>query len=145
MKIVINENEQFDEIEVEIKCKRVDDNLLKVIASLRSFDNKITGIKDGKVFVINISDIYYFESVDKKTFMYMNKDVYEVTLKLYEIEERYSGMDFFRASKSTVINIGKIKTILPVFGGKLEVILENNEKLIISRQYVPILKNKLDF
>lgn len=144
MKIVINESEDNEEIEVIINCKRIDENLLKVISSIRAFDEKITGSKDGKIFILDTEKIYYFESVDKKTFIYMNKEVYETSLRLYELEERFSNSDFFRASKSTIINLAKIKEIIPVFGGRLEVILENDEKQIISRQYVPILKKKLD-
>ncbi len=145
MKITINESETLEDIEIVVNCKRVDENLLKMIAAIRAFDRKITGTKDGKLFVLEVDDIYYFESVDKKTFMYMDKDVYENTMRLYELEEKFSNSDFFRASKSTIINISKVKVITPVFGGKLEVVLENNEKLMVSRQYVPILKSKLEF
>lgn len=144
MKIIINESEDNEEIEVIINCKRIDENLLKVLSSIRAFDEKITGSKDGKIFILDTEKIYYFESVDKKTFIYMNKEVYETSLRLYELEERFSNSDFFRASKSTIINLSKIKEIIPVFGGRLEVILENNEKLVVSRQYVSILKTKLD-
>lgn len=144
MKIIINESEDNEEIEVIINCKRIDENLLKVISSIRAFDEKITGSKDGKIFILDTEKIYYFESVDKKTFIYMNKEVYETSLRLYELEERFSNSDFFRASKSTIINLSKITEIIPVFGGRLEVILENNEKLVVSRQYVSILKTKLD-
>lgn len=145
MKITINESDELDDIEIVVNCKRVDENLLKMIAAIRAFDKKITGTKEGKVFVLEVDDIYYFESVDKKTFIYLHKDVYESSLRLYELEDKFANSDFFRASKSTIINLSKIKVITPVFGGKLEVILENNEKLVVSRQYVPLLKRKLNF
>lgn len=145
MKITINESEEIEDIEIVVNCKRADENLLKMIAAIRAFDKKITGTKEGKLFVLEVDDIYYFESVDKKTFMYMDKDIYENTMRLYELEEKFSNSDFFRASKSTIINLSKVKVITPVFGGKLEVILENDEKLMVSRQYVPLLKSKLEF
>lgn len=145
MKITINELETLEDIEIIVNCKRVDENLLKMIAAIRAFDRKITGNKEGKLFVLDVDEIYYFESVDKKTFMYMDKDVYENTMRLYELEEKFSNSDFFRASKSTIINLSKVKVITPVFGGKLEVVLENDEKLMVSRQYVPLLKSKLEF
>lgn len=144
MKITINELEENEEVEIVINCKRIDENLLKIIGAIRAFDKKITGSKDGKLFVLEGDEIYYFESVDKKTFMYTDKDIYENTMRLYELEERFSNTDFFRASKSTIINLSKVKIITPMFGGRLEVVLENDEKLIVSRQYVPLLKNKLD-
>ena len=145
MRIIINESEDIEELEIVVNCKRVDENLLKMIATIRAFDRKITGTKDGKLFILDVDHIYYFESVDKKTFIYLHKDVYESSLRLYELEDKFANSDFFRASKSTIINLSKIKVITPVFGGKLDVILENNEKLVVSRQYVPLLKRKLNF
>lgn len=144
MKIIINESEDNEELEITINCRRIDESLLKIISSIRAFDEKITGSKEGKIFILDTEKIYYFESVDKKTFIYMDKEVYETSQRLYELEEKFSNSDFFRASKSTIINLAKIKEIIPVFGGRLEVILENNERLVVSRQYVPILKKMLD-
>lgn len=48
-----------------------------------------------------------------------------------------------RASKSMVLNLNKIKHLSPAFGGRFEALLENDEKVIISRQYVPVLKERL--
>lgn len=41
-----------------------------------------------------------------------------------------------------IVNTGKILHISPALGGRFEAVLENDEKVIISRLYVPILKNK---
>lgn len=145
MKIVINEKKEFQDTEIIINCRQLDEELIKIISSLKSLEEKVTGSLNGKIFVIDTLEIYYFESVDKKTFIYTEKEVYETHLRLYEIEERFKNSHFFRASKSTIINLSKIKIITPLFGGKVEAILENDEKLFVSRQYVKILKNKLDF
>jgi len=145
MKVIINENENNKEIEIIINCKNIDDTVLKLINKLKEEDNVITGTKNGRVYVIKLNSILYFESVDKRTYIYIKDDVFETNLRLYEIEEKYSSRHFFRASKSTIINIAKIVVINPIIGGKIEVLLENKEKLIVSRQYVPILKAKLDY
>lgn len=101
------------------------------------------GNKDGKMTLIDPKDIYYFESVDNKTFIYCMKEVYESKLKLYEIDSQFKNSSFFRASKSTILNLSKIKNISPAFNGRFEAVLKNNEKVIISRQFVPELKRKL--
>lgn len=75
--------------------------------------------------------------------MYTKSQVLETHLRLYEIENKLSEGDFFRASKSTIINISKIKKLSPRFNGRLDVLLENEEKLVISRQYVPTIKEIL--
>jgi len=65
------------------------------------------------------------------------------TLKLYEIEERLSEAGVFRNSKSQIINISKIASLCPDFGGRIEVTILNGEKLIVSRQYAKNSKERL--
>ena len=96
-----------------------------------------------RLFRILPSAVYYFEAVDNRVFAYLEKEVYETKLKLYELEERLAGTDFFRASKSTVINLAKVESLSPAFNGRFEAAMKNGEKLIVSRQYVPVLKEKL--
>jgi DNA-binding LytR/AlgR family response regulator len=144
MKIVINETKDIEDIEIVINCKTIDENVSRIISKLKALEEKITGNKDGKIFILDTNDIFYFESVDKKTFVYMDKEVFETHLRLYELEDKLRNTDFFRASKSTIINLRKVKNIVPMFGGRIEVLLDNKEKLVISRQYVSVLKNKLD-
>lgn len=141
MKILINEG--FSETEIIINCNSANEEILKMVSILHSFDNKLTGLKDGNTYIINSSDVFFFESVDKQSFIYAANDVYESTLKLYEIEERLSGTGFFRNSKSQVINISKILSLRPDFGGRIEVTLQNGEKIIVSRQYAKNLKERL--
>lgn len=145
MKISIKESEVIEELEIVINCNKIDEELLKIIAAIKAFDMKITGTSEGHLYPLEMDNIYYFESVDKKTFIYLHNKVYETALRLYELEKKLENTDFFRASKSTIINLSKIKMITPVFGGRLEVLLENDEKLVVSRQYVGSLKRKLDF
>lgn len=144
MKIVINENENFLNTEIIINCKHTDEEVLKLLTVLRTFDNKLTGSKDGKTHILEPLNILYFDTVDKKTFIYTANDAFETDLRLYELEERLGTNHFFRSSKSAIINISKIKTIVPDFGGRLEVTLVNNEKLFVSRQYAHDLKRKLE-
>ena len=76
-------------------------------------------------------------------FVYLERDVYECKLKLYELERRFAETDFFRATKSTIVNLSKVKSFGPAFNGRFELLMKNGEKLIVSRQYVPGLKTKL--
>ena len=143
MKITINEDAAIEETEIIINCRKGDNEVYRMIAILRSFDRKLTGTKDGRTFIIDAVDVMYCESVDKKTFIYTNDDVFETVLRLYELEERLSHGEFFRASKQNIINISKIMSMRPEISGKIEVTLQNGERLYVSRQYVPTLKSKL--
>lgn len=143
VRITINEDEALDELEVIINCSHADDRVLKIIASLRSLDNKLIGIKDEQTFLLNPGSVLYMESVDKRAFIYCLKEVYETPLRLYELEEKLSGSGFFRASKSTIINLSQVRSLRPDLGGRLLVTMNNGEKMLVSRQYASNIKEKL--
>lgn len=143
MKIHINEDPGFREIEITINCKRLSPDVERLISMLRVLDLKLTGKKDGQTYILDAAKVLYIDTVDKKTFFYTKNDVYETELKLYELEEQLAAMDFLRANKSCIINLQQIISIKPDIDGKLLVTMSNNEKLYVSRQYSPIIKARL--
>ncbi len=159
MKITIQDLPEGEEEEIVIRCRGMDEQLLKLVYALRAGREKLTVSRQERLFRILPSAVYYFEAVDNRVFAYLEKEVYETKLKLYELEERLAGTDFFRASKSTVINLAKVESLFhirhengavdkveslsPAFNGRFEAAMKNGEKLIVSRQYVPVLKEKL--
>lgn len=143
MKVSINIDESYTETEITINCAMMGEELEKVIAALRVLDFKLTGTKNGQTYILDASQVLYMDTVDKKTFLYTKTDVYETTLRLYELEEQLSKNDFFRAGKSSIINFNKIKSLKADIGGRIIVVLENNEKLVVSKQYASFIKEKL--
>ena len=93
--------------------------------------------------MIEPKSIYYFESVDDHVFVYCKFNVYEIKKKLYELQQQFENTDFLRISKSVIVTISNISKLTPSFNGRFEALLDNGEKTIISRQYVPELKKKL--
>lgn len=143
MKIQVNESSTHEEIEIVINCKRVNKDIEKVMAMLRVLDLKLTGMKDKETYILEASKILYIDTVDKKTFFYTEKEVYETALKLYELEEQLVTSDFFRASKSCIINFNQIKALKPDIDGRILVTMNNGERLMVSRQYALTIKQKL--
>ena len=128
--------------EIVVRCYSITDEIQNMISFIES-DKKIIGYKRETAYPLKMSDIYYFEIVDQKAFIYCEKDIYESKMKLYEFEREADGASFFRASKSLIINADKIDSIKPSLSGRFEVILLNKEKLIVSRQYVRVLKHMI--
>ena len=144
MKISINVDSRFTETEITINCNHMGEEMEKVIASLRALDLKLTGTKNNQTYILDATKILYIDTTDKKTFLYTETEVYETPLKLYELEQLLSSKDFFRAGKSCIINFNHIKSLRSDIDGRLIVTMENNEKLIVSRQYALFVKKKLE-
>ena len=64
-------------------------------------------------------------------------------MKLYELEDLLKNNSFFRVSKSMIVNLMKITSVRPALNGRFSAILKNGEEIIISRKYVPALKQIL--
>ena len=143
MKIHINQQGDIAETEITINCRQINPEIEKIISLLRVMDLKLTGVRESQTYILDAAKILYIDTVDKKTFFYTKTEVYETTLKLYELEERLSANDFLRANKSCIINFNQIKSIKADLDGKLLVTMNNDEKLFISRQYATNFKEKL--
>ncbi|MCL2353678.1 MAG: LytTR family transcriptional regulator, partial [Defluviitaleaceae bacterium] len=108
-----------------------------------ALDFKLTGTRDDQTHILDASAILYIDTVDKKTFLYTKGAVYETSLRLYELEEQLYNGDFFRASKSSIVNFNKIKSLKSDIDGRIILVMENGERLVVSRQYAVFIKNKL--
>ena len=143
MKITIHEDPSAKEMEITIVCAEMTPELEEIIAHIGLIGHTFAGKKDGETFFIPMKDIYYFESVDGKTFFYTEKETYESTARLYKIEESLQNAKFARISKTAIANLSKMRSIKPTENSRLVATLINGEKIVVSRQYVSEIKEKL--
>lgn len=142
LKIIIEEPQGFEEEEIIFRCRQMTPELLRIIALLKTPDELVT--YDGnEIYRIRPAAIYYIEVVDNKTFLYCKDRMYESKQKLYELEEILINSNLLRVSKSVMLNLSKITLLSPALNGRFEAVLDNSEKIIISRQYVGGLKKRL--
>ena len=144
MKITINTDEKYSETEIIINCNRMGDDMEKLISAISKLDMRFTGIKNGEQYFIDIADIIYAETTDKRTFFYTLTDVFECPLKLYELEEKLTDKNFLRASKSCLFNLDHVKSLKSDLEQRLLLTMESGFKIIVSRQYSFAVKAKLE-
>ncbi|MFO1446242.1 hypothetical protein KDN24_24165 [Bacillus sp. Bva_UNVM-123] len=70
MIIHLEELAKQQELEVIVKYTQMNDTVHQLITTIKSHDKRINGSYEDKQFRIKAFDIYYIESVDKKTFIY---------------------------------------------------------------------------
>ena len=75
--------------------------------------------------------------------MYSEGGVYESSLQLYELEQQLCDYGFFRAGKSSLVQLKYIKSLKMDINRRIKVTLENGEQLMVSRQYADELKKRL--
>ena len=137
--------EQVDAKEKEQALIRAVEKTADILSAMDLLENGSGGItvtKDKSTFFCKLTQIYYIESVDKRTYIYTRDDCYECRERLYELEEK-PGTYFVRISKSMIVNLRKIQNVSAEPGGRMVAVLLNGEHVIISRSYVKEIKRRL--
>ena len=143
MKLTVEQIPAETPEEVLIRCHDPNEPWVGEVQSIAAGQLPINGLLDGKLYRLKLGDVYYFEIVDGSSFLYCQKEVFSCKQKLYEFEALCLGTMLFRCSKSMILNAEKIDYILPSLSGRFEAVLDNGEKVMISRQYVSTLKRLL--
>ena len=137
--------EQVDSREKEQALIRAVEKTADITSAIDLLENGSVGVavtKDRNTFFCKLTQIYYIESVDKRTYVYTKGDCYESRDRLYELEEKL-GTWFVRISKAMIVNLRKIRNVSAEPGGRMTAVLLNGERVIISRSYVKELKRRL--
>lgn len=143
MKLEIRKIPESEPEIVEVRYHWITDEIQEIISFVKSRQGQLSAARDGKRFEVPVVDLFYAESVDDRLFLYTAADSYEIRMKLYELEDLLKNKSFFRVSRSMIVNLMKITSVRPALNGRFSAILKNGEEIIISRKYVPALKQIL--
>jgi DNA-binding LytR/AlgR family response regulator len=139
---------------MRVEQRQVKDQPLTVIVEYPEYDNSVdnlirkiknmsisfTGRSDGKTVSIDISDIYYIENVERKIFLYSKKDIYRYDGSMSDIDSAIVDTDLVRISRTCFMNASHLREIMQIKNSHLEAVLDNGEKLIVSRKYLKDIK-----
>ena len=125
---------------VIVEYPEYDPTVDRLITKIRNLSINFTGKTDGKNVSIDIDDIYYIENVDRKIFLYSRKDVYRYDGSMADIESAIADTDLVRISRTCFMNVSHLREIMQMKNSHLEAVLDNEEKLIVSRKYLQDIK-----
>lgn len=143
MKLRIFEKNTIDETEVVVNCKQKNHEIKKLAKHILLYDGSIRCRKDDREYNIKINDIFYIETVDKNCFAATESEVYELRKSLLKIEADLKNTSFTRISKSMLLNINVLKSVAPLSNHRMDGELINGEHVVISRNYISSIKDKI--
>jgi DNA-binding LytR/AlgR family response regulator len=145
MKVNLFVSRDIEEPHADIHTNELTDNITKAMSILESDDtNEILAVKNGSdITLLQFDDVFMLRVENKQVKVYAENNEYVIKKPLYQVEESLSG-DFVRISKTTIVNLKKIKRVAPSLKGMMFIELKNGLKDNISRKYLPDFKNALD-
>jgi two-component system response regulator LytT len=101
--------------------------------------------KSGKKLLINVSDILYVMAKDDYSYLYTSGDRYLSTISLAQLEIKLEPVGFFRIHRRYLVNLARVKEVVPMYGGTLLLTLADDAatQIPVSRRRVPALKKAL--
>lgn len=142
MKLILKENPDV-ELTVTVEYPKQSSQAARIIQKLRTEEQFLVGSENGRSYRVLVPDIFYIESVDKRTFIYTREMVFESEKRLYQLENELREYDFVKVSRTCLMNVNELVHIRTLSNSRLEAELSNGEKVIVSRTYIPEIKRKI--
>ena len=135
MRFIKTKEDNLEENYLELHYDKMDDETNAVISRLTDTLRYIEGTYEDKKVSVALADIFYIETVDRKTFAYTKDMCVEIKEALRDIIEEFSKIGFVRISKSSVVNLYKIKKLQGDINMRVIIYMKNDEKLVMNRSY----------
>ena len=102
--------------------------------------DRIAVKSSGRVVFVKVDDIDWVEAADNYVSLHVGADSHLHRETMSSLEGQLPSDKFMRISRSTIVNVDRIKELQPLFHGEYTVILRTGAKLTLSRSY----REKLD-
>lgn len=131
------------EDEVIVKYREMTPEVERVVQFLNGDRRKLIGFREKEQVVLELGKLLYIESVDGKTFAYTEEEVLRLDYALNRLEMILSDINFFRCSKSMILNIDKVKCLKSLPSNRIDATMCNGEHILISRTYAADFRKRL--
>ena len=143
MMIIKLEQRAQKDIEISISYPVKNKTVDRIVSLIRSVDKQIECYSGDSIQRVNVSDIYYIESIDKKTVVFCERENYQSRKRLYQVHEELADNGLVQISKYCILNINKLERITPLLNSHMEAVLSNGKYLYVTRKYLAGIKQAL--
>lgn len=110
-----------------------------------NISNKISLWKNEKIIVVDVDDIYYCLARERITFVFTKNEEYSVNLCISEFYEKLPKNIFFKCHRSYIVNLNKIREIIPWFNNTYNLKLQNiDHEVPVSRSNIKEFKHLMN-
>lgn len=131
------------ENEVIVRYSTFTSEIEQIVGILKNEKRRLIGNIGSEKILVELSDVLYIESVDGKSFAYTDCDVIKLEYTLMQLEQMIQEINFFRCSKSMIINIDKVKSLRSLASNRIDATMCNGEHVMISRTYASDFRKRL--
>ena len=146
MKVRIEMQEELTEVEIVIRCARINESVLRLQNIVSDFETNTKSfvLTRGETdYFVPQEQILFFETEGKNVNAHTADKMYETQYRLYELEEMLPG-SFMRISKSTIVNLNQIYSITRnLTASSMIEFFDSIKKVYVSRNYYKSLIERM--
>jgi len=109
--------------------------------------DRLPAEKNGKTFLVNETDIFCAFTENDSVYIKTNDDKLYTRFTLKELQARLNPKIFFRTHRCYLVNMQKVKEIIPFFNGTYNLVLEDKDRseVPVSRAQAKKLRKIIGF
>lgn len=96
-----------------------------------------------RIRVLDVDEVDWIGVQDERIVVYVGDQVYLIRRTLSELEARLDPAHFFRAHRSAIVNLDRVKEIIPWFKGSHKLRLTTGAEVDLSRAQARVLRRIL--
>lgn len=143
MNIEIRVDPDAHDLSLVITCPSLTPQIEQMLATIRMMDHKLTGRLGDETHLVDVGQVLYIESMERRSYICTADATYESDLPLRHVERQIEDCGFARVSRTFLVNLRRIRSLKAEAGRRIRVTMENGEQVMASRQYADNLKKKL--
>ena len=145
MRVRARIDKSLDMVEIQVCSNELTPQVKALVEDISAFVNEGISGTDfrGEKVMLPLKDVLRFYTENQKVIAQDVVGIYSIQEKLYELEERLDAGQFFRISKSEIVNLKKIRRLDMSVTGTIKVILTDGTETYTSRRNVTKLKQCL--
>jgi len=139
MKLNARKDITLDDDYVDIRYRELTPTIHQIFQLCEDTGSVLLCEKDNATYKVDVNDVLYIETVDRKSCVYTKDEVFIMPTPLSQLEEALASKYFIRISRVTLLNIYKVKSVSNGLEFRLTAEMVNGEKIIINRSYRSVL------
>jgi two-component system LytT family response regulator len=132
--------------EAQAEGQDLTSRLASLLESLASQGHYLTrlAVRDGnRIRVLDVGEVDWIGVENEQTFVHIGSEAYPIRRTLADLEARLDPACFFRAHRSAIVNLDRVKEIVPWFRGSHKLRLTTDAEVELSRAQARSLRKIL--
>ena len=109
--------------------------LLQALAPDRKYLTRVPVRTEGRVHVLDLADVDWISAADNYVTFHVGHREYLIRDTMGRLERELDPDRFVRVHRSSIVQIDRVRELLPDFHGDFTLVLKNGTELTLSRGY----------